>query len=100
MLRVGPGQDILDSRILYIVPEIKISYSTSRDVLSSVLKAIREGETPHMKKMTIHRALCFIHPTLVSSAVLQLEECVITDGQRSQLEAIMTSIAETGESKL
>ena len=100
VLRVGPGRDILDSRILYIVPEIKISYSASRDVLSSVLKAIREGETPHMKKMTIHTDLRYIDPTLVSSAVLQLEECVITDGQRSQLEAIITSIAETGESKL
>ena len=81
MLRVGPGRDILDSRILYIVPEIKISYSTSRDFLSSVLEAIREGKTPHMKRMTIHTDLRYIDPTLVSSAVLQLEECVITAGQ-------------------
>ena len=51
--------------------------------------------------MTSHRAISFIYSsTLVSSAVLQLEECVITDGKLCQLEAILTSIAETEESKL
>ena len=73
MLRVDPGQHILDSMILYIVPEIKISHRTGLNIVRSVLEAIKDGETPLLKKMTSHRALRFIDPTLVSTAILQLQ---------------------------
>ena len=104
MLRVDPWQfpsqseDLLSSRILSIVPEIRISPSAGPNILRSLLKAIRKGETKHLKKMTSH---LYNNPTLVSSAIVQLEECVITGSvQFCDLLAILARVAASEDSKL
>ena len=80
MLLVAHGQYILDSlhRPRYQDPLQR--HGTGPNILSSVLKAIIDGETLHLKKRIIHRPLLH-YTTLVSSALLQLEEWDITNGQ-------------------
>ena len=65
-----------------------------------LLEAISEGETPKLKKLNIRcLALNRIDSTLVSRAVVQVQECVITGG-RFHLWDILDRIATAQESKL
>ena len=105
-LRVDPGlypsqaEDLLSSSLLYLVPEIVISPSTSPDVVMPLLEAVSEGKTPKLKKLNIRcLALNRIDSTLVSRAVVQVQECVIT-GVRFHLWNILDRIATAQESKL
>ena len=95
------ADDLLNSSLFYIVPEIRISPGSRPDVVGSLLEAISEGETPRLKKLNLRcLAVKRINPSLVSRAVLQVQECVITDGGFRHLWAILNRIATAEESNL
>ena len=85
---------LLDSGVLYVVPEIKISPASSLIILESLLQVVGQGETPQLKKMTLDISLHYIDPTLVFRAALTVQEFVITGGLRAQLQAILTGIQD------
>ena len=91
------AEALLDSRILYAVPEIKISHATSPIILEeSLLQVVGQGKTPRLKKMTLdlYQDLYHIDPTLVSRAALTVQEFVIIGGLSAQLQAILTGIQD------
>ena len=69
---------LLDSGVLYVVPEIKISPASSLIILESLLQVVGQGETPQLKKMTLDISLHYIDPTMVFRAALTVQEFVIT----------------------
>ena len=105
-LRAHPGQypcqadDLLTSRVLYIVPEIWISYSTSLGLLESLLQVISEGKTPLIRKLD-----CFVElapqvsPEVLAGAAMKLES-LRSEMSSPQLEAILVRIIGSPESKL
>ena len=98
MLRVKyPSQsgDLLDSKMFSIISEIRISSRTSTNIVRSLLQAISQGDTPKLKKLTIWKSLYYVDPTLVSRAVLQLQEFVIFGGYSAHLQAILAGIQDT-----
>ena len=103
-------KDILNSGLLSLVPEIWISPFADRNLAKSLLESIRDGVTAQLKKLSITirdgRYINPIDPSLVSSAVLKLEECIIFSGGQhvkaifKYYRAILTGIRDSTNSRL
>ena len=105
-MRAHPGQypsqadDLLTSRVLYIVPQIWISYSTSLGLLESLLQVISEGKTPLIRKLN-----CFVElapqvsPEVLAGAAMKLGS-LRSEMSSPQLEAILARIVGSPDSKL
>ena len=88
------NQEQVNSRMIALVPEIKVWGNTDRTFMESLmvplLESIRDGVTVQLKKLSIRfAALSNIEPDLVSSAVLKVEDCTISGFSlsRGQLQA-------------
>ena len=80
-LRVDPGlypyqaDDLLDSSILYKVPEIEIFPSYYGQV-ESLLQVVSQGDTPQLKKITFNStivSLTQVSPDILAGAAVKLE---------------------------
>lgn len=93
--RKYPNQkkNLLNSGLLSLVPEIWISSFADEDLAKSLLESIRDGVTAQLKKLFITINLGWDR-RLVSSAVLKLEECVISRGSQYH-QAILTGIRDS-----
>ena len=101
---------LLNSRLRSLVPEIWFYRFADLDLAKSLLESIRDGVTPQLKKLTITVSsgwdLVNINPSLVSSAVLKLEECIIFSGGQHVkaifkcYQAILTGIRDSTNSRL
>ena len=94
------NQEQINSRIIALVQEIRLS-NIHRDIVKSLLESIRDDVTLQLKKLTVSTgALHDIDPTLVSSAVLKIPECIIPSSHPGQLEAIITGVSNSTSASL
>ena len=86
--------------MILLVQEIRITADTNTGAVRSLLESVRDDVTPQLKNLTISaQALVNIDPTLVSEALLKLQECRITGFlQQSVLQAIYASINNSNTS--
>ena len=104
-LLVHPGRypdqahDLLGSRIICLVPEIKIR-KADHHLMKLFLESVRDGGTFKLKKLTIMGSLANIDPGLLSSVVLKLKDCNIDDAKPGQAEAILAGISNSTSTSL
>ena len=96
--------DLLTSGVLYLVPEICLSSTIGpgNANVESLLRAISEGKTPLLKELAgsvFSHPLAHVSPGILAGAAVNLEG--LRAGLSSlQLEAILTRIARSQDSKL
>ena len=92
------NEDLLNSRILTLVPAINVTQWADENLAESLLKKIRKGGKLKVKKLTItfgtNRKLLNLDLNLLAKASLQVEEFCI-DGGRKYHEAILTVIRDS-----
>ena len=96
------SQDLINSRIIRIVPEISIQ-SAGQNILEWLLESIMDGETAKLKKLNISNtcwALNNIDSGLLSSAVLKLQDCRIFGARPGQQRAIFAGIKDSTNTSL
>lgn len=92
-------EKFLQASRLPLVSEFRIGSGTEVWILSALLEGIADGITVRLKKLELNivGAVC---PSLMSRAVLKLEECLIYGGQSAQLQAILTGIQDSTNTSL
>ena len=83
---------VINSRMLYIVPAIKISWNTSLGMVESLLQAVSEGETPVLKQISA-TALTQVSPEILAGAAAKLERLRVDHLSSTQLKFILAKIA-------
>ena len=93
------AEDLLQSRMISLVPEIWISSSTRQNILDSLLVFISEGNTIRLKKLCLvsngdAEFVQKIATDILAGAALQLEtlQAKLTG---PQLEAVLVRLANT-----
>ena len=96
---LNPSQaiDLLSSRVLNVVPHIRICPYTGPGLKNSLLQAASQGRTPLLKKLS--GSLELASPEILAGAAVKLEE-LRAELSSPQLEAIFTRIAGSQDSKL
>ena len=93
------GYDLINSRILPIIPKIRISPITGPNIVESLLVSISQGEARQLKEITISSATGSLDPEIFSRAAVKLQ-ILRADLSSVQLEAIFTRSAATQDSRL
>lgn len=96
-------ETLLKSKLISLVEEMVICRDTDKNITEALLGRIMDGVTLQLKRLTTWDSLINIEANLISSAILQLQECGI-QGQlvlsNLQAQAILTKIATVPDSKL
>ena len=96
--------DLLTSRMVYIVPEIRISPRIGLDIVESLLEVVIQGMSLQLKKITVcysSGSLDQLSPDILARAAVKVERLKLLSMPSSvQLEAILISIAGSQDSQL
>ena len=95
------AEDLLQSRIIALVPRIYISRNFSASMVESLLEFIRDGVTLQLKKLVISDDVTpNIDPALVSAACLNIQHSQIFGAQPSHYQAILVALNNNPSNKL
>ena len=89
-------EDLLNARILRLVPEISIrTKRADHQLMQLVLQSIQDGVTFNLKKLTINSVPVNIDPGLLATAVLKVQDCTIYRAPPCHLETVLTAIRDS-----
>ena len=105
-LRVDPAlhpsqdDDLLSSRILYLVTEI--SLCTGHGIVRSLMEAVSEGKTPMLRELSGSADLFSVSPEVLVGAIKRLEKVQFSHGKMTakQINTVLRMVRDNQQGRM